>query len=126
MERTWKPTTAGVLTIIAGGLGICAGSLIVLLAIPLGLGGALAEAFSGLDIVGGLLYGSSGLIGMIGAGMIGLGAVAVAGGIYALKRRLWNFALAGAILAAICSIPLGVLAIIFVSIGKKEFDQAGK
>jgi hypothetical protein len=126
MERTWKPTTAGVLTIIAGGLGICAGSLIVLLAIPLGLGGALAEALPGLDIVGGLLYGFSGLIGMIGAGMIGLGAVAVAGGIYALKRRLWNFALAGAILATICSAPLGVLAIIFVSIGKKEFDQATK
>lgn len=126
MERTWKPTTAGVLTIIAGGVGICAGSLILLLAIPLGLGGALAEAIAEMDIIGGLLYGLSGMIGMIGAGMIGLGAVAIAGGIYALKRKLWNFALAGAILAAICSIPLGVLAIIFVSIGKKEFDKVAK
>ena len=58
--------------------------------------------------------------------MIGVGAVAVVGGIYALKRRLWGFALAGTILATICCTPLGVLAIIFVSMGKKEFIQASK
>ena len=124
MERTWKPTTAGILTIIAGGLGIGAGTLITLAAIPLGLGGAMAGAIKDLGIISGLLSGLAGVIGMIGAGLIGLGAVAVIGGICALKRRLWGFALAGTILAAICSTPLGVLAIIFVSMGKREFIQA--
>ncbi|MBE9477778.1 MAG: hypothetical protein IMY81_00870, partial [Chloroflexi bacterium] len=61
---------------------------------------------------------------MIGAGMIGVGTVAVVGGIYALRRKTWGFALAGTILATICSTPLGILAIIFVSMGKREFIQA--
>lgn len=124
MERTWKPTTAGILTIIAGGLGIGAGALITLAAIPLGLVGAMAGAIKELGIISGLLAGLAGVI--IGAGLIGVGAVAVVGGIYALKRRLWGFALAGTILATICSTPLGVLSIIFISMGKREFIQAPK
>jgi hypothetical protein len=125
MEGTWKPTTAGVLTIIAGGLGIGAGALITLLAVPLGLGGALAGALKEAAI-GGLLVGLARIIGIIGSGLIGIGAVAIVGGIYAIKRRLWGFALTGAILATICSTPLGVLAIIFVSMGRREFIQAPK
>jgi len=126
MERTWKPTTAGILTIIAGCLGIGAGALIALSAIPLGLVGAMAGAIKDLGIISGLLAGLAGVIGMIGAGMIGVGTVAVVGGIYALRRKTWGFALAGTILATICSTPLGVLAIIFVSMGKREFIQAPK
>jgi hypothetical protein len=126
MERTWKPTTAGILTIIAGCLGIGAGALITLSAIPLGLVGAMAGAIKDLGIISGLLAGLAGVIGIIGAGMIGMGTVAVVGGIYALKRRTWGFALAGTILATICSTPLGILAIIFVSMGKREFIQAPK
>jgi len=125
MERTWKPTTAGVLTIIAGGLGIGAGALITLLAVPLGLGGALAGALKEAAL-GGLLVGLARIIGIIGSGLIGIGAVAITGGIYAIKKRLWGFALAGAILATICSTPLGVLAIIFVTMSKREFVQASK
>ena len=126
MERTWKPTTAGILTIIAGCLGIGAGALITLSAIPLGLVGAMAGAIKDLGIISGLLAGLAGVIGMIGAGMIGVGTVAVVGGIYALRRKTWGFALAGTILATICSTPLGILAIIFVSMGKREFIQAPK
>ena len=100
------------------------GALITLAAIPLGLVGAMAGAIKELGIISGLLAGLAGVI--IGAGLIGVGAVAVVGGIYALKRRLWGFALAGTILATICSTPLGVLAIIFVSLGKREFIQAPK
>lgn len=125
MEGTWKPTTAGVLTIIAGGLGIGAGALITLLAVPLGLGGALAGALKEAAL-GGLLVGLARIIGIIGSGLIGIGAVAITGGIYAIKKRLWGFALAGAILATICSTPLGVLAIIFVTMSKREFVQASK
>ncbi len=126
MERTWKPTTAGILTIIAGGLGIGAGAWMTLAAIPLGLGSAMAGAIKDLGIISGLLAGLAGVIGIIGAGLIGVGAVAVVGGIYALRRKTWGFALAGTILATICSTPLGVLAIIFVSMGKREFIQAPK
>jgi len=53
-----------------------------------------------------------------------LGAVAIAGGIYALKRRVWGLAFAGAICAFLIPPPfvLGILAIIFVVMGKGEFE----
>jgi len=121
MERTWKGTTAGILTIIGGCVGIGIGALIALFAMPLGMIGAMAGGL-GEAAIGGLLGGLGGIIGMIGAGIIGLGIVALIGGIYALRRRIWGFALTGAILATFCMAPLGVLAIIFVSMGKKEFS----
>ena len=58
----------------------------------------------------------------IGAGLIAIGIMALIGGIFALRRKAWGFALAGAILALFPVIPLGVLAIIFVSMGKREFQ----
>jgi hypothetical protein len=126
MEKTWKPTTAGILTIIAGCLGIGAGALLTLLAIPLGVGGAITGFLEQAEILGGLLGGLAGLLGVIGAAIIGVGIVAIIGGIYALRRRVWGFALAGAILATMASTPLGILAIIFVAMGKKEFVRAPK
>ena len=104
MERTWKPTTAGILTIIGGIFGIVVG--------------AFATTISELI---GIFAGMPGLGAMIGAPLIGIGIVALIGGIYTMKRKVWGFALTGAILALFPIIPLGVLAIIFVSMGKKEF-----
>jgi hypothetical protein len=49
-----------------------------------------------------------------------LGIVAIIGGISAIRRKSFGLSLAG----AICALPsgiLGVLAIIFVSLGKREF-----
>ena len=55
----------------------------------------------------------------IGIVLLVFGIIALVGGISAIKRRRWGLALAGSIL----SLPgiLAILAIIFVSIGKKEF-----
>ena len=120
MERTRKVTAAGILTIIAGCVGIGTGAWITLVAMPLGVGGAIAGGLGALAL-GGLLGGLGGLIGMIGGGIIGLGVVALIGGIFALRRRLWGLALTGAILAIPCMLPLGILATIFVSIRRREF-----
>jgi hypothetical protein len=107
MERTWKPTTAGILTIISGCYGIGAGAAVTFL-------GGFANLPIGIPALG-----------AIGGGLIGLGVVALIGGIFALKRRVWGMALAGAIV----SLPLlpvgtvlGILSIIFVSKGKNEFS----
>jgi len=43
------------------------------------------------------------------------------GGIYALGRRVWGLALAGSICALVGFGILGILAIIFVILGKGEF-----
>jgi len=70
MERTWKTKTAGILTIIGGIVGIVAGAL------ALGITAVAAE-----------LTGLFGL-GAIGGGFLGLGIVALIGGIMMLKKIL--------------------------------------
>jgi hypothetical protein len=116
MEKTWKPTTAGILTIIAG----CIGLLIALgLAVGLGIAGTLAGMIPG--------FPGAGFLALIAIPGIVLSVVAIVGGIYALRRRLWGLALAGAICALLFTLPLlgwilAILAIIFVSLGKREFE----
>jgi uncharacterized membrane protein HdeD (DUF308 family) len=108
--RTWKPTAAGVLSVIAGaficefqtGKAIRASSLTW----PLAVGVALTDA---------------------------LGVVAILGGISALRRKAWPLALAGAICAVfpphfygklIWTPVLGILAIVFVVGSRSEFSGA--
>lgn len=109
VPRTWMPTTAGILSIIAGGIDVTVGGVVLV------LGEILGAAFT-------RIYG----IGVIiGAPLIAVGVVAIIGGIYAIKRKMWGLALAG----AICSLFLahvgflGIAAIIFVALSKKEFTS---
>ena len=119
MERTWKPTTAGILSIIAGALTVITGIIVsaargMMFAYPwTTYGGDWAEMLQAAQIVG-----------VVGAVLIILGIVTIVGGVFALKRRLWGLALAGAIIALFPTIILGILAIIFVAMGKGEFSQA--
>ena len=121
MERTWKPKTAGILTIIAGCIGIGSGAWITLVAIPLGVGGAIAGGMAG-PVLGGLLAGLGAYIGMVGGGAIALGVFTLICGIFALRRSFWGLAFAGAICAILLATPLGILSIIFVSLGRREFE----
>jgi len=50
------------------------------------------------------------------------GIIAVVGGISAIKRRRFGLSLAGAICAFLPVNTLGLLALIFVSLGKREFE----
>lgn len=104
MEKTWKGTTAGILTIIGGIVGIIAGAL------------ALAATTIAAALTG--MFGLE----AIGGGLLAMGIIALIAGIVTLRRKLWGFALTGAILAMFPIIPLGILAIIFVSMGRKEFS----
>jgi len=112
MQKTWKPTTAGILSIVAGALGVIGGIVIASVgAVAGGLLGQLGVPFM------------QEFIGAIAAVPIVLGVVAIVGGVYALKRRVWGLALAGTICAFLTP-PLGflgLLAIIFVVLGKDEF-----
>jgi hypothetical protein len=134
MEKTWKPTTAGILTIIDGTMRIALGIGLAVFGMGIGiLGGlnwsSLIEEWAGAygpgtvdiqSIVNAILGISSTIIIAIGVVLLVCGIISVVGGIYAIKRKRWGLALAGAIL----SLPgiMGILAIIFVSLGKKEFE----
>ena len=57
--------------------------------------------------------------------LLALGILAIAGGISAVKRKSFGLSLAG----AICALPkgiLGILAVIFVALGKREFGAERK
>jgi len=62
------------------------------------------------------VYGGLGVFSAI------LGIIAIIGGVYALKRRLWGLALAGSICGTIIFLPTGIPAIIFTAMGKREFN----
>ncbi|MFO7933024.1 MAG: hypothetical protein R6U78_02975 [Bacteroidales bacterium] len=95
MESTWKPTTAGILGIIAGVIGVIFG---LVLAVAGGILGAVVGAF--VPFIGGAVAGAF-------AVPLILGIVAIVGGAYALKRRIWGLALAGSICAFFCVWFLG-------------------
>jgi hypothetical protein len=127
-ERTWKPTAAGILSIIAGAInGIWCISFAALVVFV-----GMEDAFFG--VAWGVFVVSS----------IILGIIAIVGGIYALLRKIWGLALAGSICALVGTagifgilvtissdwhligfivgfVILGILAIIFVIMGKREF-----
>jgi len=104
MEKTWKPTTAGILCIIAGAISVIIGIVIA--------------AIGGIGWFFGMPWFSA-----IGAPLIIVGIIAIVGGSCALRRRVWGLALAGSICALLPpGTILGILAIIFVSLGKGEFE----
>jgi len=62
---------------------------------------------------------------IIGSFLAFLSALAVTGGVFALKKKYWGLALAGAIAGIFTFFPFGVVATIFAAIAKPEFG-AGK
>ncbi|MGA2671429.1 MAG: hypothetical protein ABSF21_08490 [Dehalococcoidia bacterium] len=104
MEKTWKPTTAGIFSIIAGVINMIWGILVATMV-------GFVTGFFGM-----------GWLSTIGAPAIVFGIIAIVGGIYALQRKIWGLALAGSICALVGPAGiLGILAIIFVALGKSEF-----
>jgi len=101
--RGWMPTAAGILSIIAGAIGFLVGILVAAIG---GAAGAAAGIF-GLEV--------------IGAPLIAIGIVAIVGGYFAIRKRIWGLALAGAIFAIPCSWLLAIPAIVFVAMSKREF-----
>ena len=104
MEKTWKPTTAGILCIITGALQLIFGLAMATIG---GIGGALI---------------GMGWLSAIGAPLIVLGIIVIVGGIYALRRKVWGLALAGSISTFFPTIFLGILAITLIALSKKEFE----
>jgi hypothetical protein len=57
---------------------------------------------------------------IIGGLLLALGTLSVAGGISAIRRKRFGLSLAGAICALLSGL-LGILAVIFVALGRREF-----
>ncbi len=117
-----KAKIAGILSIISGAFGV------------LGLG----WAFLGLFMIGTMFRGGfmpyssqprevfiiiTVVYLIFGICSLLLGVLAIIGGIFALKKKRWGLALAGAIAGTVTFFPCGIPAIILVSMAKQtEFS----
>ena len=115
-------TAGGVLSIIGGILELIGGGIVMAIGIKYITGGPfwlipdvpwfpdrviVASEWPAIIIIVGIL-------------ILAVGAIGVAGGISTLNRKSFGLSLAG----AICILPtviLGILAVIFVSVSRKEF-----
>jgi tetratricopeptide (TPR) repeat protein len=121
MEGTWKPTAAGILCIIGGTIGAVVGLIVVFF---IWLGGAFLEFFLKIasepnQEIPAVASFEAGVLIVI----LIIATLAIVGGIYALRRRIWGLALAGSICALVPLVIPGILAIIFVSLSKREFES---
>jgi hypothetical protein len=105
----WMPVTAGILDLIIGVTGLIIG--------------IICAIFAGL-----LTFFIAGLGALIGAPLIILSIIVIVGGIFAIRKRAWGFALTAAICAFIVGLPfiipailLGIPAIVFTALGKGQF-----
>jgi hypothetical protein len=115
-------TAGGVLSIIGGVLEAIAGGIVVGIVIHYLIRGPMWPLphipFPWGEFALGFLPA---IVIVVGIVILVLGAVGIAGGISALSRKSFGWSLAG----AICILPtviLGILAIIFVSVSKREFE----
>jgi hypothetical protein len=118
-SSSWMPTAGGVLNIVVGGLSLL-NSLVVCAVVIV-----TRVDLSFFDFKGefGLLVAILTIYFVYGAVTFILGIISIVGGVYALKRKRWGWALAGSICSALCSTIMGILALIFIIMGKKEFSK---
>ena len=123
-DRSGLLTAGGILSIVVGVFEVIGGGIMVALvslSIPLRLW--LSSCLPGIP--GGWFEHGWAVVPIwliiIGGLLLVLGIIAIAGGVSAVRRKSFGLSLAGAICALIPLNLLGLLAVIFVSLGKREF-----
>ena len=113
-----KSQVAGILTIISGALGVLGmGCMLILIrmmrifletdpTMPREVFRIMTAFYLGIGVVG-LLIGVLGII----------------GGVFAIMKKYWGLALAGAIAGIFTFFPCGVAAVVMVSMSQEEFRR---
>jgi hypothetical protein len=113
------PKFAGLLSIVAGAVGILGGVVITTMF-------TIINRFHYFNQIEDLAQASPIWILFISIYFL-IGVIAVAGGVFAVKRRSWAAAVAG----SICSIltvwgwALGIISLVFLIVSKEEFRLTG-
>ena len=113
-NKTWMPMVAGILDIVVGCLGLLVSLVFVFI-------GAVARYIPDLSTEPGMQYLFP-IFAVLGLPFAILGILAIVGGIFALRRKIWGLALAGSIAAFFPCWILGLPAIVFTALSKKEFE----
>ena len=115
MEKTKKPTTAGILDIVSGAFAIMWFIMLMIArAVTSGAWGIPGMEYIP-EFVPAILSG-------IAVPTLIIGIFALTGGIYALQRKLWGLALAGSIAATIFWFFIGIPAIVLTAQSREEFE----
>jgi hypothetical protein len=123
-EKTAQPIVAGILDIIAGGLGLIGVSFlfIFLWIIPVAFTTSV-PGIPGMEEISNFLPPILSSIVFVIAIIPTVGSIlAIVGGIYALQRKRWGLALTGSIAAIFSSNLLGIPAVILITLSKNEFE----
>jgi hypothetical protein len=116
MDRSWMPTAAGILNIIAGVMALLGALALIFVGTVTSVVPEMTDDTEDdlpLALVSGLIWALVLLC-------LGAALLAIIGGIVALRRTGWAWPLAGAITALFCALPLGLFALIFVVLAEKE------
>ena len=116
MEKTPKPIIAGSLSMFSGGVSLI--GFISLLIASIALGWTAADVTGWLP---GMNIALSILI-ILCVLLLFTGVLALQGGIYAVQRKKWGWALVGSICALIPTFVLGLAAIMLITLSKDEFE----
>ncbi len=116
MDTRWMPTVAGILSIVAGALSLAGGliaAIILTVVVTVSNNQPQNLGFAAVAIW------------IVAIPFLAISAVAIAGGVFALRRKLWGLALAGAIctLFTLWAWILGIAAIVLIILSKNEFDH---
>ena len=117
MKKTPMPLVAGILNLVSGGLSAIAfvGLLIA----------SIAVGCTAVDIVGWIpgMGIALGVLIVLTVVSLVVGILALVGGVFAVQRKYWGWALAGSICALVPLFVLGVAAIVLTSLSTDEFEQ---
>jgi hypothetical protein len=118
-------TVGGILSIVSGALGILSGLSVIFMAFFISwlISSEDAYVYNSSDIaVTELSNILRAIYGSMGVFFILVGILALIGGIFAVRRKVWGLALAGAIASVMTFFPVGIVSIIFTSMAKPEFE----
>ena len=118
-SKAWMPAAAGIMSIVSGAMGFIAIAFLMTFA-------AIFGPEIARDVLHSIGYWQAGIpltiIGLVSFIILLLSLTSIVGGICAIRRKSWGLALAGAICAIFPAQVLGIIAVIFVAISKKEFE----
>ena len=121
--KTWKPTVAGILNIITGALNALSVIGLTIALVSVNTAMFIEEMVPAQDLPFVAPLASTIVLILLVLSVMAT-VFPIIGGVFALQRIKWGWALAGSIIAILATFPLGVAATIFVAMAKDEFEQA--
>jgi hypothetical protein len=125
MKQTWKPIMAGILDIVAGAIGMVGGIALAMLKLLFDTIDKEVLRFNPQIIQPALIKWVENMFSALFAVpfvLVFIGIISIIGGVYALQRRIWIFALAGSISSCVAFPFFGIPSVVITSLAKDEFN----